>query len=206
MRALEPLSTSPLLSPKVLIFEEDQAIRAALVEGLKNAQLRVYEVSSLASMESRIQGQYFELMIIGHVDEFAQALHRKEQVAIHDHLHMWSEASALLVCLHSQSDHESIHQNQEKLGLSKSHWEHLLRSSELTTESYTLLARPRPLEIISQISLLAHETLSQTQTPHDIESATSPPKYERLVLWAGPKDHPLVRELQRACESLYLID
>ena len=205
MRALEALSTSPTLSPKALIFEEDQSIRAALVEGLKSAQFRVYEVNSLTSMESRVRGQYFELIIVGHVNDLYQAQGDDVSSTVMDHLQAWAEASGLLVCLHGQEelDVQPTQTQMTPLGLTYDHWKRLLDASGIKTDHYTVLARPRPLDLINQLERLAQDLLSQNEgasVPNELASA---PSYERLVLWAGPKDHPIVRELRRACESLY---
>ena len=53
-------------APKILVFDEDIAVRALIVQGLKSQRsLRVYEVNSVSSAEQRIRDQYFDLIVLG---------------------------------------------------------------------------------------------------------------------------------------------
>lgn len=195
-------------SPKVLIFEEDSSVRAALVEGLKSAQVRVYEASSISSMNMKTRGQKFDLIIVGHInihsDETSESLHR-----FGEDFKQWDTASESLILLYAAEglgveDEDSLLSSPyvTREGRSRAEWSSLLEQNGLSPQAYQFLPRPRRASVISDVLKLAFECSAQVPDTEPRQRASSK-RHERLVLWAGPQDHPIVRELERACSSLY---
>lgn len=188
-------------SPRVLIFEEDPSVRAALVEGLKGAKLRTYEAHSVSSMNLKTRGQSFDLIVLGAVSIMSQdTLDEHNLSEVCERLNTWAESSETLLFL-CQPALERDQHSRDLQGSDQSDWEQVIARSNIDRQRCLFSLRPQRASAISEIFEAAYER----RTPA-VAQPSSPPsakRHERLVLWAGPQDHPMVRELQRACASLY---
>ncbi|MAD61108.1 MAG: hypothetical protein CMH49_06315 [Myxococcales bacterium] len=200
-------------APKILVFDEDIAVRALIVQGLKSQRnLRVYEVNSVSSTEQRIRDQHFDLIVLG---RFRLSTHDASSSFIDHQLSYMAFIQSLksacdcLVALYS--DTTSLKDDQQvdpKTALSKDTWNILIAQISqvnATAESngYLLYPRPERPSLIPALSQLALTIKKEQDIPSVGPRDNQELEEGQLVLWAGPEDHPLVNEIQRACQSMH---
>lgn len=200
-------------APKILVFDEDIAVRALIVQGLKSQKnLRVYEVNSVNSAEQRIRDQYFDLIVLGRFRLSAHDVSTSfmdHQLSYMAFIQSLKSACDCLVALYCESS--SLTDDQKptsQTALSKETWNVLIAqisqvNATLESTGYLLYPRPERPGLIPALAQLAL-TIKKEQTTPSVGPGDSQELEEgQLVLWAGPEDHPLVNEIQRACQSMH---
>ena len=199
-------------APRVLVFDEDIAVRALIVQGLKSQKrLRVYEVNSVSSAEQRIKDQHFDLIVAG---KFKLAIH-DENSSFMDHqlsymafVQSLKSACDCLVALYGEKPNHNAEQLPEHCCLNKEDWNTLIAqiaqvNAVIESTGYLLYPRPHRPNLIPALEKLAL-TIKKEQTSTSVSVEKKEEQEEgQLVLWAGPEDHPLVNEIQRACQSMH---
>ena len=176
--------------------------------------MRIYEVGNAQNMEQRIRSQHFDLIVVGRFDVETLS---DEPLSEPDHLSkyesfvaMLKEACECLVALYEDPMTQEVSEQGERREsvLSKEKWNLIIdRARHLeglsSNEGYLLYPRPSKPELIPALELLAHKVRKARQlSPRNTN--TEPSLQDRqVILWAGPKEHPLVDELQRACEAMH---
>ena len=207
-------------SSKVLIFEEDSAIRALIVQGLKSSRkVRVYEAGSWGGVDQKTRTQRFDLIVLGQLPVSkvgALSLEvdlQRERSAHQPDKHLEVAATALSTLLESCERLVLLYQNEpatdgESAGLSHSQWSAIISLSAQqlhlsSAEKYQLYPRPARPSLINSLTNLGCQVSEARPNEQQMTSTEHAIADQNLVLWAGPDDHPIVSELQRACASMH---
>ena len=217
-------STQSRFIPKILILEEDPAIRSMVVSGLKSYKnARVYEANSLEGMKSRSRDFHFDMIVVGSLvlsGDVASSSQRYAQAKLYFQ-HCLTRCS-LFVGLYETTglmDDNTATVAQDKRdasrllsgALQEGAWKSIIQDELNEREEsreggrpiaqIQLLPRPDRPELLPTLSRWAGQLKEQDRGEHG-GASTSTTERASLVLWAGPKDHPFAKELEKACSHI----
>ena len=215
-------------APKILIFDEDPAVRALIVHGLKSLRnSRIYEAGSTSAVEQRVRTQTFDLVVVGRFTP--QQIENENTTNIHSDspedttlgtlstqdielLALLKESSLCLVLLYQEPQDEKLLGDQlfdsSSHIFTKEEWNHQIKAiSQLLgddpQDGFLLYPRPNRTDLIPALEALAFKIRKDRPATQQMTSTEVALENSQLVLWAGPEDHPLVTELYRACDSMH---
>jgi diguanylate cyclase (GGDEF)-like protein len=211
MRTEISTTTSSKPAPKVLIFDEDIAVRSLIVQGLKSSKnMRIYEVGNAHNIEQRVHNQYFDLIVVGRFSDqnlVNEIIDDSDGISkTESFVTRLKDSCECLVALYEESSEEA--DNKNKFSLSKNDWNVLIdtiskKAGDSSTDGYLLYPRPSRPELIPALEVLAHRTRKSRPNSHQNTNVEASLQDRQLVLWAGPSKHSLVDELQRACAAMH---
>lgn len=181
--------------------------------GLKtHKSVRVYEAGSLGGMKSRLGDQRFDVIVLGHLGgpNGEDVRDRPTEIALE--LRRWRSLCQAVVIMYRERS-TSKERASETLpgtswrGFEKSVWDKLITASEEEDTkgklaSISFMSRPQRGEVISKLAAFASQIDKQFPQNIHVEGSEESEDRTSLILWAGPEEHPLLAELERACQNL----